>query len=240
MKLQVGCSRPPKTRWRARLSSAQLTAWRTSGLSNGFVVWFMKNQYVFGGFGSSRKRSLYLASTCGRRSPVGSSVMKSSLPLMTSWVIFGTVSLSTVILLILPGSMPGTLKVAAFVSMYSRLGLTIWILYGPAPGMELDFLKGDFAAGVGAELARPTANRNWLSASVDLTVISPVLSFSVMPEMSALGFLAAWYLSMPSIPAMVNAKGPPRKVRRLMLCSKSLALTGVPSEYLSPFRSVNL
>src|SRR3954470_11392103 len=99
----------------------------------------MKNQYVFGGFGSSRKRSLYLAWTCGRRSPVGSSVMKSSFPLITSWVIFGTVSLTTSILLIFPGAMPGTLKVVAFVRMYSRLGLTILILYGPAPGILFDF-----------------------------------------------------------------------------------------------------
>src|SRR3954454_3514542 len=200
----------------------------------------MKKQYVFGGFGSSRKRSLYLAWTWGRRSPAGSSVMKSSLPLITSWVIFGTVSLTTSILSIFPGAIPGTLNDLAFVRMNSRLGLRILIVYGPAPGMSFDFLNGALDAGVGAAFGRPTAKRNWLSGAVSLTVISPVASLDVMPEMSAFAFLAAWYLSMPLIPVIVKAKGPPRYVRRLIECSKSLALTGVPSEYLSPGRSLNL
>ena len=45
---------------------------------------------MFGGLGSIRKRLEYFALTCGSRSPVGSSVMKSSLLSMTSWVIFVT------------------------------------------------------------------------------------------------------------------------------------------------------
>src|SRR4051794_497099 len=150
----------------------------------------MKNQYVFGGLGSFRNRSPYFASTCGRRSPAGSSVMKSSFPLITSCVIFGTVSLTTSILSILPGAMPGTLKLLFFVRMYSRLGFTTSILYGPAPGILFDFLKGALAAGIGAALGRPTANRNWLSGAVSLTVILPVASSDVMPEMSAFSFFA--------------------------------------------------
>src|SRR6478672_3970080 len=112
----------------------------------------MKNQYVFGGLGAIRKRLAYFALTSGRSSPAGSSVMKSSLLLMMSCVIFGTVSLTTVILSTFGAGMPSTLKFGFFVSVNWRVGFWIEIWNGPAPGIDPSFvaLKGDFAAGVGA------------------------------------------------------------------------------------------
>src|SRR4051794_33932728 len=96
----------------------------------------MKNQYVFGGLGSIRKRSEYPDLTAGRSSPAGSSVMKSSLLSMTSWVIFGTVSLTTVIVSSLGLGIVGTSKAVFLVRVNCRDGFWTEILYGPAPGSE--------------------------------------------------------------------------------------------------------
>jgi hypothetical protein len=66
---------------------------------------------------------LYFVRTVGSRSPVGSSVMKSRLPLITSWVTFETLlDTRPVILSILPFATPGTLKSVLRVMTYSRLG----------------------------------------------------------------------------------------------------------------------
>ena len=101
---------------------------------------------------------------------------------MTSWVIFVTVDFVTVILSMLPFAMPGMSKPGVFVSVYSRVGLLTSIVYGPMPGMPRVALNGAFAAGVGAALARPIANRNLPSGSESLTTISPVASSAVMPR----------------------------------------------------------
>ena len=113
-------------------------------------------------------------------------------------------------------------------------------LYGPAPGIFVDVLNGDFAAGVGAPLTSAIAKRNLLSGALSFTTIWPVLLFDVMPEMSALGFLAFRYVSAPTMPLENEEYGPPRYSRRLIVCSKSLARTGEPSEYFSPDRSLNV
>ena len=165
---------------------------------------------MFGGLGSIRKRSEYFALTSGSRSPVGSSVMKSSLLSMTFCVICGTVDLTTSKLSMLPLARPGTENPGVFVRMYSRVGLMILIVYGPMPGTVDEALNGDFAAGVGAQFASAIANRNLPSGSVSLTVISPVASSDVMPVMSALGFLALMYSAIPSIPEVNEENGPPR------------------------------
>src|SRR5882757_5356135 len=96
----------------------------------------MKNQYVLGGLGAMRKRSPYFALTSGRSSPAGSSVMKSSLLLMTSCVIFGTVSLTTVILSTFGAGIVGTLKLGFLVSVNWRVGFWTLIVKGPAPGID--------------------------------------------------------------------------------------------------------
>ena len=71
---------------------------------------------------------------------------------MTSCVIFGTVSLTTSNLSMLPFARPGTLNPGVFVRMNSRVGLRILIVYGPMPGIVVEALNGDFAAGVGARV----------------------------------------------------------------------------------------
>ena len=140
----------------------------------------------------------------------------------------------------LPFAMPGMLKPGVFVSVYSRVGLTMSIVYGPMPGMPGVALNGAFAAGVGAAFARPIAKRNLPSGSESLTTISPVASSAVMPLMSASSFLASMYSGTPSIVEVNDENGPPRKFRRLIVCSKSEALTAVPSEYFRPARSLKV
>ena len=78
---------------------------------------------MLGGLASSRIRSLYFLRICGSRLPDGSSVMKSSLPLITSWVWRSTLSdTSPLIFATLPFSTPGTLKFLFWVSVNLRLG----------------------------------------------------------------------------------------------------------------------
>src|SRR5690349_4395397 len=203
----------------------------------------MKNQYVLGGLGARLKRSAYFALTSGRSSPAGSSVMKSSWLLMTSCVIFGTVSLTTVILSTFgAGVLSVGTKFGFFVSVNWRVGFWIEIWNGPAPGIEpsLVALSGDFAAGVGAPLTSAIAKRNFVSAFVSLTVISPVWSLLVMPEMSPFIDLPLVKVSIPTISSVKEENGPPSRCRRFSVFSKSLALTGVPSEYLMPGRSLKV
>src|SRR5215213_5081525 len=124
--------------------------------------------------------------------------------------------------------------------MYWRVGLTTSIVYGPMPGMPRVALNGDLAAGVGAAFARPMAYRNLPSGSDSSTVMSPVASSEVIPEMSASSFLASMYSGTPLIVDVNDENGPPRKFRRLIVCSKSDAFTGEPSEYFRPSRNLNL
>ena len=159
---------------------------------------------------------------------------------MMSWVIFVTVDFVTVNLSMLPFAMPGMLKPGVLESVYSRVGLTMSIVYGPMPGIVFEALNGDFAAGVGAALARPMANRNLPSGSESLTTISPVASSAVMPLMSASSFLASMYSGTPAIVDVNDENGPPRKFRRLIVFSKSEALTALPSEYFRPERSLKV
>src|SRR3954452_5511559 len=115
----------------------------------------MKNQYVLGGLGAIRKRSPYFDLTSGRSSPAGSSVVKSSLLHLVSWVIFVTVPLVTVILSTFGAGVASVgVKFGFFVSVNWRVGFWIEIWNGPAPGIEpsLVALPGDLAAGVGAPL----------------------------------------------------------------------------------------
>ena len=79
--------------------------------------------------------------------------MKSSLPVITSWVIFVTLSVTwPVILSKLPFGIPGMSVQFGFrVSSYSRLKSFTSRMYGPTPGGGcLRLLPGDLAAGVGA------------------------------------------------------------------------------------------
>ena len=85
---------------------------------------------MLGGLASSRMRSLYLDRTSGSRLPDGSSVVKSSLPLITSWVWRSTQSeTSPLIVSTLPGSTPGTLKFLFLVSTNFLLGSTTLSVY---------------------------------------------------------------------------------------------------------------
>jgi hypothetical protein len=106
--------------------------------------------------------------------------------------------------------------------------------------MLLDLLNGDFAAGVGAALTRPIANRNLPSGAVSSTLISPVASSAVMPEMSASACSAFWYSTAPLMTVENDENGPPRKSSRLIVCSKSDALTADPSDYFRLGRSLKV
>ena len=81
-----------------------------------------------------------------------------------------------------------------------------------------------------------------MSGSLRLTVISPVLSFVSMPEMSP---SMDGSFENSSVPAMIGAEerastGCRAASMRFIVFSKSLALTGVPSLYSRPSRSWNL
>ena len=52
--------------------------------------------------------------------------------------------------------------------MNCRVGFWIVSVYGPAPGIFVDVLNGDFAAGVGAALTSPIAKRNLLSGALSV------------------------------------------------------------------------
>ena len=108
---------------------------------------------MFGGLASSRMRSLYFDRTSGSRLPDGSSVVKSSLPLITSWVWRSTLSETwPLILSTLPLFTPGTLKFLFLVSTNSLLGSTTFSVYGPEPigGFLVMSLIGELDALTGA------------------------------------------------------------------------------------------
>src|SRR3954463_5231912 len=84
--------------------------------------------------------------------------MMSSVIWLTSFDTFASI-LST-----LPLASPGMLNFGFLVRMYSRLGLMIFIVYGPAPGggLAVRSLKGVLLAGVGAADGSPPPNRRRL------------------------------------------------------------------------------
>src|SRR5437868_13028796 len=146
------------------------------------------------------------------------------------WLTF--VETNPLIVSTLPFAMPGTSNLGFFVRMnlpFVGDWLTIFRVYGPSPGggLFVRFLAGDFAAGVTPTDVSATANRNWLSGTVRLTVMSPVLSSVTMPGRGSLSFLT---LSSPTISPKNGEYGPARIVIRLIVLAKSLAFTGVPSE----------
>ena len=76
------------------------------------------------------------------------------------------------------------------------------------------------------------------SGSVSLIVISPVLSSVSMPEMSP-SALPCVDVLLRALDDEVEGAPPDSRLRtRLIVCSKSEALTGEPSEYFRPSRSV--
>src|SRR6266480_1968326 len=117
--------------------------------------------------------------------------MKSSFPLITSCVIFVTLDLIAVILSTLPLGIPGRLNLGYLVSVNSREGFWILIVYGPYPGGGGLFrpLHGDLAAGVGGVQVSARANGNLVSGAWRLIVMSPVLSLVTIPLMSSLQLL---------------------------------------------------
>ena len=158
--------------------------------------------------------------------------MKSAFPVITSCVIFVTLSLtSTVILSKLPLGIPGRSNFGFLVSTYSRVKSTMSRVYGPTPGGGcLRLLPGDLAAGVGDTYGSARANRTFVSGSVRLIVISPVLSFVSMPAMSPLKSPFSWNSAAPRRSRGKNDDQTlPSLSSRFMVFSKSLALTGVPS-----------
>src|SRR3954451_4496249 len=161
--------------------------------------------------------------------------MMSSVIWLTSFDTFASI-LST-----LPLASPGMLNFGFLVRMYSRLGLMIFIVYGPAPGggLAVESLNGDLAAGVGAADGSPAANRMRLSGLFSVSLISPVLSSVTMPGNGAFSFFAATYFSAPTTSLQNEEYGPPRNSSRLIVFAKSLALTGDPSEYWRLDRSLN-
>src|SRR4051812_37766782 len=103
--------------------------------------------------------------------------------MMSSVIWFTSFETLPSILSTLPFAIVGTSNLGFFVRMYSRLGLMIFIVYGPSPGggFALESLNGDLSAGVGAAEGSPAAYRMVLSGLVRLIVISPVLSSVTMP-----------------------------------------------------------
>src|ERR671930_1232651 len=110
-------------------------------------------------------------------------------------------------------------------------------MYGPVDGAG--FGDWSFAgAEAGTRAANSVARMFWKSPCgwVSLIVICPVLSFATMPVMWP--FFVFENLSAPTMFEKKPTPGESTLKSRSIVARKSLAFTGVPSEYLRPLRSV--
>ncbi len=116
------------------------------------------------------------------------------------------------------------------------------ILNGPTPGggFFVSFWNG-VSPGTKPPNCIARMNGNWPLGCLILIVILRVASSAVMPEMSSLALPSFWYLSAPTMLPVKKLEPPDsRLITRWIVCSKSLAFTGVPSEYFRPSRSVSV
>src|SRR5690242_11797624 len=110
-------------------------------------------------------------------------------------------------------------------------------MYGPVEGAGCgDWSFAGVDAGTGA--ANVVARMFWKSpcGCISLIVILPVASFAVIPLMWPF-----FVFEKESAPTMFPKKptlGESTLKSRSIVAGKSVALTGVPSEYLRPLRSV--
>jgi hypothetical protein len=112
-------------------------------------------------------------------------------------------------------------------------------MYGPVDGIGcVDWSLFGVPGGTGA--AKIVATMFWKSpcGELSLIVICRVASLVTIPEMSPFFDFENW--SAPTMFVKKPTPGESTRNRRLIAVLKSLALTGRPSEYLRPDRSVNL
>src|SRR6476659_9506419 len=111
-------------------------------------------------------------------------------------------------------------------------------MYGPVDGSG--FVDVSFAGALSGTGAANVVARMFVKSpcgALSLIVITPVLSFVVMPEMwPEFGFFEN--ASAPTMFPKNPTPGESTLKSRSIVAAKSLALTGVPSEYFRPFRRV--
>ena len=141
----------------------------------------------------------------------------------------------------LPFGMPGMLKFLFFSITNSRFGTDLVRVYGPMPGGgSAERFSNGVSPGTSPAKFIASTFRIVPSGPVSLIVTSPVSSLVSIPEMSPSGLPASMYSWAPSMIRKKPVAPDSRLSTRLIVCSKSEALSGVPSANFRPLRIVKV